>query len=127
MKAMSFSIERKKTRRIRVGNIEIGDMAPISVQSMTNTFTHDIPATVSQIKRLEEAGCEIVRLAVPDEKAAKATLRGGDIITHVDKKQVKDLETFKQMVKECIDSGLKKIFIKVRRDKAINFILIKND
>lgn len=55
-----------------VGKVKVGDNAPIAVQSMTNTFTQDVPATVSQIKRLEEAGCEIVRVAVPDEEAAGA-------------------------------------------------------
>ncbi len=69
---MSFVLKRKKTRRIMVGKVKVGGMAPVAVQSMTNTFTQDIPATVSQIKRLEEAGCEIVRVAVPDEEAAAA-------------------------------------------------------
>ena len=69
---MTVLMPRKKTQRIKVGNVDIGDMAPVSVQSMTNTFTHDVPATVSQIKGLAEAGCEIVRVAVPDEKAAAA-------------------------------------------------------
>ena len=69
---MPFSIERKKTRSIRVGNVDIGNFAQLPVQSMTNTFTSDVTATVAQIKRLEEAGCEIVRVAVPDIKSAKA-------------------------------------------------------
>ena len=69
---MTFAIDRKKTRQIMVGNIKIGGMAPVSVQSMTNTFTQDVAATVSQIKRLEIAGCEIVRVAVPDKEAATA-------------------------------------------------------
>jgi len=69
---MSFIIKRKNTRQITVGNVKVGGTAPIAVQSMTNTFTQDIPATVSQIKRLEEAGCEIIRVAVPDEEAANA-------------------------------------------------------
>lgn len=69
---MTFTINRKKTHQIKVGEVKIGGMAPISVQSMTNTFTQDIESTVSQIRRLEKAGCEIVRLAVPDEEAAKA-------------------------------------------------------
>jgi len=69
---MSFTIDRKKTRQIRVGEVKIGGMAPIAVQSMTNTFTQDIASTVSQIKGLEKAGCEIIRVAVPDEEAAKA-------------------------------------------------------
>lgn len=69
---MSFLIKRKNTRQIHVGNVKIGGMAPVAVQSMTNTATQDVPATVSQIKRLEEAGCEIVRVAVPDTEAAAA-------------------------------------------------------
>jgi len=69
---MAFVSNRKKTYRINVGNVPVGDSAPISVQSMTTTPTADVGATVSQIKRLENAGCEIVRVAVPDHEAAKA-------------------------------------------------------
>ena len=69
---MTLTITRKKTRRIRVGNVDVGGGAPISVQSMTNTKTHDVAATVEQIQRLTQAGCEIVRVAVPDEPAARA-------------------------------------------------------
>jgi len=69
---MPLTINRKKTRQIRVGNVAVGGMAPITVQSMTNTFTADIDATVSQINRLQNAGCEMVRVAVPDEAAAAA-------------------------------------------------------
>ncbi|MCD4760977.1 flavodoxin-dependent (E)-4-hydroxy-3-methylbut-2-enyl-diphosphate synthase [bacterium] len=69
---MPFKINRRKTCRISVGNVPVGGMAPITVQSMTNTRTDDVKATVSQIKRLEAAGCEIVRVAVPDEQAAAA-------------------------------------------------------
>ena len=65
-------IKRRKTRQIKVGKVKIGGSAPIAVQSMTNTLTGDIAATVSQIKRLQEAGCEIVRVAVPDQEAAAA-------------------------------------------------------
>jgi len=63
---------RRKTRQIKVGNVPVGGDAPISVQSMTNTDTCDVKATVEQIQRLTEAGCEIVRVAVPDEKAANS-------------------------------------------------------
>jgi (E)-4-hydroxy-3-methylbut-2-enyl-diphosphate synthase len=65
-------VQRRKSRRIYVGRAPIGDGAPVAVQSMTNTDTRDVSATVAQIKRLEEVGCEIVRLAVPDELAADA-------------------------------------------------------
>ena len=57
-----------------VGNVKVGGAAPIAVQSMTNTFTHDIAATISQIKRLEKAGCEIARVAVPDQEVLRAQI-----------------------------------------------------
>ncbi|MGA2463651.1 MAG: flavodoxin-dependent (E)-4-hydroxy-3-methylbut-2-enyl-diphosphate synthase [Thermodesulfobacteriota bacterium] len=65
-------VPRKKTREISIGPIKIGGDAPISVQSMTKTDTRDIRRTIRQIRRLEEAGCEIVRVAVVDEEAARA-------------------------------------------------------
>ncbi len=72
---MPFEIKRKPTRQIHVGDVNVGGNAPIAVQSMTNTHTQDIAATVAQIHRLEEAGCEIIRVAVPDEEAAAAISR----------------------------------------------------
>jgi len=60
---------RRNTRSVKVGNLEIGENAPISVQSMTNTDTKDNSATVSQIKRMEREGCELVRVAVPDSES----------------------------------------------------------
>ena len=65
-------IIRRKTRTIHVGGVAIGGDSPISVQSMTNTDTRDTEATIAQIKRLEEAGCEIIRAAVLDQEAARA-------------------------------------------------------
>ncbi|MBW2634612.1 MAG: flavodoxin-dependent (E)-4-hydroxy-3-methylbut-2-enyl-diphosphate synthase, partial [Deltaproteobacteria bacterium] len=72
---MSFPINRKKTAKISIGDVEIGGTAPVAVQSMTNTATADVVATVSQIRRLTKAGCEIVRVAVPDEASAQAIRR----------------------------------------------------
>jgi len=72
---MPLSITRKKTRCIMVGNVAVGGGAPISVQSMTNTKTDDVVATVNQIQQLTDAGCEIVRVAVPDPSAADAISR----------------------------------------------------
>lgn len=63
---------RGETKQISVGQVKIGGGAPVSVQSMTNTDTRDAEATAAQIKRLEDAGCEIVRVAVVDLEAAKA-------------------------------------------------------
>ncbi|ACN99136.1 4-hydroxy-3-methylbut-2-en-1-yl diphosphate synthase [Sulfurihydrogenibium azorense Az-Fu1] len=65
-------IKRRKTRPVFVGNVKIGDGAPIVVQSMTDTKTHDIEATLNQINRLAKAGCEIIRVAVPREEDALA-------------------------------------------------------
>lgn len=65
-------MKKRQTRRIYVGNVPVGGGAPVPVQSMTNTDTRDIIRTISQIKRLEEAGCEIIRVAVPDMDAARA-------------------------------------------------------
>jgi len=65
-------IQRRKTRQISIGSVRIGGNAPISVQSMTKTDTRNVRKTVLQIRRLEEVGCEIVRLAVVDEEAAHA-------------------------------------------------------
>ena len=63
---------RENTKEVHIGNRVIGHGNPILIQSMTNTHTEDIKATVAQIKRLEAAGCEIVRSTVPTLEAAKA-------------------------------------------------------
>ncbi len=65
-------IPRRKTRQISIGSVKVGGDAPVSVQSMTKTDTRDVRKTVNQIRRLEAAGCEIIRVAVPDEEAARA-------------------------------------------------------
>ena len=66
------TIKRKKTKEIKVGNISVGGDSPISVQSMTNTLTTDVLKTVEQIKSLEHAGADIVRVSCPDEESTKA-------------------------------------------------------
>ncbi len=65
-------ITRRKTRTIQVGKVEVGGDAPISVQSMTNTLTSDAAATIAQIKRMEEAGADIVRVSCPNEESTAA-------------------------------------------------------
>ena len=60
--------QRKKTRQVMVGAVPIGGDAPVSIQSMTSTYTYDVDATVKQIRQLAEAGCDIVRVAVPDKR-----------------------------------------------------------
>ena len=63
--------ERKSTREVRIGDVVIGGNHPIAIQSMTNTKTQDVEATVAQILQLERAGCQIIRSTVPDMEAAK--------------------------------------------------------
>lgn len=69
---MKASIKRKRTKPVFLDGVQVGGNAPIAVQSMTSTDTRNIRATVRQIRKLEEAGCEIVRVAVPDREAAAA-------------------------------------------------------
>ncbi|MCL5808303.1 MAG: flavodoxin-dependent (E)-4-hydroxy-3-methylbut-2-enyl-diphosphate synthase, partial [Deltaproteobacteria bacterium] len=69
---MSPVSRRKKTKPVYLGGVQIGGEAPIVVQSMTSSDTRDVSATVQQIRELEDVGCEIVRVAVPDETAAAA-------------------------------------------------------
>ena len=63
---------RKKTRQVNIGTVTVGGGAPVRIQSMCTTPTHDIEATIAQIQELEEAGCEIIRVACPTEKDANA-------------------------------------------------------
>ncbi|MDS1002267.1 flavodoxin-dependent (E)-4-hydroxy-3-methylbut-2-enyl-diphosphate synthase [Clostridium sporogenes] len=65
-------MERKLTRKVKVGNIYVGGDAPVSIQSMTNTDTRDAKSTLNQIKRLDEMGCDIIRCAVPDIEASES-------------------------------------------------------
>ena len=96
-------IERRKTRQIHIGNIAIGGGAPISVQSMTNTKTTDIAATVAQINALQAAGCDIVRLAVPDMDAANNL---GNIIKKVNVPLVADIHFDYRLALEAINQGI---------------------
>lgn len=69
---MTKMIHRKHTRPVKVGHLTIGGHDEVIIQSMTTTKTHDVEATVAEINRLEEAGCQIVRVACPDMRAAEA-------------------------------------------------------
>lgn len=95
--------ERKKTRQIHIGPVLIGGGAPISVQSMTNTKTTDTEATVAQIKALQAAGCDIVRLAVPDMEAAGNL---GNIIREVKVPLVADIHFDYKLALEAIGQGV---------------------
>lgn len=96
-------IQRKKTRQIAIGNVKIGGGAPISVQSMTNTKTTDTKATVAQIKALEAAGCDIVRLAVPDMAAAENI---ANIKKQVDVPLVADIHFDYRLAFKAIEQGI---------------------
>lgn len=96
-------IKRRKTRRIYVGDVSIGDGAPIRVQSMTKTDTRDVKATVNEIRRLEKAGCEIVRVAVPDETAAKAL---GEIKRKINIPLIADIHFNYKLALEAIKQGV---------------------
>ena len=96
-------IKRKETRQIHIGKVAIGGGAPISVQSMTNTKTTDTEATVAQINALQAAGCDIVRLAVPDMEAAQNL---GNIIKKVKVPLVADIHFDYRLALEAINQGI---------------------
>ncbi len=100
--------KRKKTKTIQVGDIKIGGVSPITVQSMTNTKTTDIDATVSQIHELEKAGCDIIRVAVPNEEAAAAL---SPIKIQVNIPLVADIHFQHRLALKAIDAGVDKIRI----------------
>ena len=101
-------MERKNTKRINVGGLEIGGGSAVTVQSMCNTKTWDVEATVAQIKRLQAAGCEIVRLAVPDQRAAEAI---SAIKEQVDVPLVADIHFDYRLALICAERGIDKIRI----------------
>ena len=68
---MDYQSIRRKTRAVKVGRVTVGGNAPIAIQSMTNTDTKDTAATIAQVKRLQDAGCDIVRITVPDAQSAQ--------------------------------------------------------
>ena len=96
------------TRSIQVGAVKIGGGAPISVQSMCNTDTRDIAATVRQIDALTEAGCQIIRVAVPDQQAADAIAA---IKQHIRIPLVADIHFDYRLALTCIKNGIDKVRI----------------
>jgi len=95
-------INRKKTKKIKVGNVEVGGDAPISVQSMTNTLTTDVDATVKQIKELEEVGADIVRVSCPDKESSLSLKK---IINSVNVPIVADIHFHYKRAIEAAESG----------------------
>ena len=96
-------IKRRETKQISIGNVKIGGNAPISVQSMCNTDTRDVKATLNQIHELSEKGCELVRLAVLNAEA-------GDAIKDIVKKSpvplIADIHFDYKLAIKCINNGI---------------------
>ena len=95
-------IDRRRSRQIHVGNVAVGGDAPITVQSMTNTLTHDVDATVAQIHGLEEAGADIVRVSCPDQASSLALK---DIVARVEVPIVADIHFHYRRAIEAAESG----------------------
>jgi len=93
----------RNSRQIELGGVKVGGGAPVTVQSMTKTDTRDIAATVEQIKSLEKAGCDIVRLAVPDMDAAKSL---GEIIKQTNIPIVSDIHFDYKLALEAVKQGV---------------------
>lgn len=100
---MENIIKRRESKQIQIGNVKIGGNAPISVQSMCNTDTRDVEKTVSQIKTLEEAGCELIRLAVLNKDAAAAIK---EIKKRVNIPIIADIHFDYRLAIQCIESGV---------------------
>lgn len=96
-------MQRKITRQIQVGKIKIGGGAPVSVQSMTNTITSDVKSTVAQILKLQDAGCEIVRVAVPDMDSAKVL---HEIVSAVNIPVIADIHFDYKLALESVAQGV---------------------
>lgn len=101
-------IKRRKTREVKIGKIKIGGSNPIAVQSMCNTDTRNVKATVKQIYELEEVGCEIIRVAVPDMEAAEAL---GRIKKQIHIPLVADIHFDYRLALEAIKQGVDKVRI----------------
>jgi (E)-4-hydroxy-3-methylbut-2-enyl-diphosphate synthase len=95
-------IHRRKCRQVLVGKVPVGGDAPITVQSMTNTLTHDVKATVAQIQGLEQAGADIVRVSCPDRESALALK---DIVRQVQVPIVADIHFHYKRAIEAAQSG----------------------
>ena len=99
---------RKTTKIVDIGGVKIGRNNPVAIQSMCNTDTRDVKATVNQILRLEEAGCEIIRVAVPDKEAAAAV---ADIKKAIHIPLVVDIHFDYRLALECMKNGADKVRI----------------
>ena len=101
-------IKRKQTREVKVGNVVMGGNSPIVIQSMCNTDTRDVENTVKQILELEQAGCQVVRVAVPDMAAAEAV---GEIKKRISIPLVADIHFDYKLALKVMDLGIDKVRI----------------
>ncbi len=119
---MEAYIKRKKTRPFFLGKVQVGGNAPVAVQSMTCTDTRDVKATVQQIRKLEQAGCEIVRVAVPDREAAAAL---SEIKRQITIPLIADIHFNYRLAIEAIRGGVDGIRINpgnIRKEKILKIV-----
>ena len=95
-------IDRRQSRKIMVGNVPVGGDAPVTVQSMTNTLTHDVRATLDQIRRIEEAGADIIRVSCPDKESTAAL---STIVKETSVPIVADIHFHYKRALEAADAG----------------------
>lgn len=120
-------IIRRKTRKIDLGGVSIGGNAPVVVQSMTNTLTSNVAATVAQIRELKEAGCEIIRVAVPDQEAADAL---PEILKKIDLPLIADIHFNHQLAIDAMKNGVAAIRINpgnISREKIREVIKVAKE
>ncbi|UCG33416.1 MAG: flavodoxin-dependent (E)-4-hydroxy-3-methylbut-2-enyl-diphosphate synthase, partial [Phycisphaerales bacterium] len=103
---MSELNQRRPTRRVMVGTVPLGGGAPVAIQSMTNTYTHDVDATVAQILGLARAGADLVRVAVPHRKDTEAL---PDILSASPVPIIADVHFHFERALEAVDAGVHKI------------------
>ncbi len=116
-------IKRKKTKVIEIGNVKVGGDNPITVQSMCNTDTRDVLATVRQIEELQDAGCEIIRLAVLNKEAAAAIK---DIVPKVKIPVIADIHFDYRLALQCIENGISALRINpgnIGRDEFVKKVV----
>ena len=106
---MNYNEIRRKINAVSVGNVTIGGNAKIAIQSMTNTPAHDTAATIEQIRRLEAAGCDIVRITVPDKETVKTIYEAKNAGIKVP--LVADIHFDYKVALECVVAGIDKIRI----------------
>ena len=121
--AMSLTRARKLTRQVKVGDVLLGGDAPVVLQSMTNTCTHDVDATVAQINRLAAGGCEVVRVAVPDEQDTAAL---PEILRQSPIPIIADVHFNCRRALEAIEAGVHKIRLNpgnIKDRKQVNEVI----